>query len=94
MTRAAIKSRRSHSQRREEAERSMLDAAVKIVAERGLEDLTLAGCGEAAGYSRGLAAHYFGTKEELISAIAQHIVDGYQNACAPTAARAWDWPGS
>jgi AcrR family transcriptional regulator len=77
MTRTAINIRRSHSERREEAERSMLDAAVKIVAERGLEDLTLAECGEAAGYSRGLAAHYFGSKEELISAIAQHIVDDY-----------------
>jgi AcrR family transcriptional regulator len=77
MTRTAINTRRSHSERREEAERSMLDAAVKIVAERGLEDLTLAECGEAAGYSRGLAAHYFGSKEELISAIAQHIVDDY-----------------
>jgi AcrR family transcriptional regulator len=77
MTRTAIKTRRSHLERREEAERSMLDAAVSIVSERGLEDLTLAECGEAAGYSRGLAAHYFGSKEELISAIAQHIVDDY-----------------
>jgi len=55
----------------------MLQAAVKIVAERGLENLTLAECGEAAGYSRGLAAHYFDSKEGLISAIANHIVDAY-----------------
>ena len=72
-----IKTRRSHSERREEAEQSMLDAAVRIVAERGLENLTLAECGEAAGYSRGLAAHYFGTKEELVTDIATHIVDNY-----------------
>lgn len=55
----------------------MIEAAVRIVAERGLEHLTLAECGEAAGYSRGLAPHYFGSKEGLISAIAQHIVDDY-----------------
>jgi AcrR family transcriptional regulator len=55
----------------------MLEAAVQIVAERGLEDLTLAECGEAAGYSRGLAAHYFGSKEGLLTAIATHIVADY-----------------
>jgi AcrR family transcriptional regulator len=71
------KRRRSHAQRREEAEQRMIDAAVRIVAERGLDDLTLAECGEAAGYSRGLAAHYFGSKNELIAAIANHIVADY-----------------
>lgn len=55
----------------------MLDAAVRIVAERGIDDLTLAECGEAAGYSRGLAAHYFGSKDALIAAIADHIVSNY-----------------
>jgi len=69
--------RRPHAVRREEAEERMIEAAVRIVADRGLENLTLAECGEAAGYSRGLAPHYFGSKEGLISAIAQHIVDDY-----------------
>ena len=55
----------------------MLDAAVRIVAERGLDYLTLAECGEAAGYSRGLASHYFGSKDALIAAIASHIVRDY-----------------
>jgi AcrR family transcriptional regulator len=71
------KIRRTHAERREEAEQRMLDAAVRIVAERGLEYLTLAECGEAAGYSRGLAAHYFGSKDALVSAIATHIVANY-----------------
>jgi AcrR family transcriptional regulator len=71
------KARRPHAVRREEAEERMVQAAVQIVAERGLENLTLAECGEAAGYSRGLAPHYFGSKEGLISAIANHIVDDY-----------------
>ena len=71
------KLRRPHAVRREEAEERMVKAAVNIVAERGLEYLTLAECGEAAGYSRGLAPHYFGSKEGLISAIANHIVEDY-----------------
>ena len=71
------KLRRPHAVRREEAEERMLQAAVNIVAERGLENLTLAECGEAAGYSRGLAAHYFDSKDGLISAIASHIVADY-----------------
>jgi AcrR family transcriptional regulator len=50
---------------------------VQIVAERGLHDLTLAECGQAAGYSRGLAAHYFGSRDALISSIARYIVDEY-----------------
>ena len=73
----APKTRRTHAERREEAEKRMLDAAVRIVAERGLDYLTLAECGEAAGYSRGLASHYFGSKDALIAAIANHIVDDY-----------------
>jgi len=73
----ARKPRRTHTERREEAEARMIDAAVRIVAERGLEELTLAECGEAAGYSRGLAAHYFGSKERLLPAIAAHIVTDY-----------------
>jgi AcrR family transcriptional regulator len=74
---SARKIRRTHAERREEAEQSMVEAAVRIVAERGLEYLTLAECGEAAGYSRGLAAHYFGSKDALVTAIATRIVDDY-----------------
>lgn len=55
----------------------MIRAAIRIVSERGLESLTLAECGEAAGYSRGLAAHYFKTRDELIVAIANRIVVRY-----------------
>lgn len=71
------KTRRTHAERREEAAQRMVEAAVKIVADRGLDYLTLAECGEAAGYSRGLAAHYFGSKDELVTAIATHIVSNY-----------------
>jgi AcrR family transcriptional regulator len=66
--------RRTQTERRETAERSIIDAAVAIIAERGLTGLTLANAGEKAGYSRGIASHHFGKKDELLIAIVQHIM--------------------
>jgi AcrR family transcriptional regulator len=74
--------RRSQLERRREAERRLLQAAERIVAERGLERFTLAEIGEAAGYSRGLPAHYFGSKEGLVGALATHIVSGFGRGAA------------
>jgi AcrR family transcriptional regulator len=65
--------RRTQAARREEAERRILTAAMRIVAEQGLDALTLADAGEAAGYSRGLPIHYFGSKADLLAAIAELI---------------------
>ena len=65
--------RRSHALRREESERRMLDAALAIVARRGTVRMTLAEVGEAAGYSRGLPAHRFGSKAGLLHALAGYI---------------------
>ena len=69
--------RQTQAERREAAERAILDAAKTIVAERGLEALTLNEAGEMAGYSRALPAHYFGTKAALVSALADHILATY-----------------
>ena len=76
--------RRSQAERRDEAEQRLLAAAVKLVAERGLERITLADVGEAAGYSRGLPAHYFGSKSGLVVALASHLVEGFGQALART----------
>ena len=76
--------RRSHAERRDEAEQRLLDAAVQLVAEQGLDRLTLASVGEAAGYSRGLPAHYFGSKSGLIVALARHLVEGFGRALERT----------
>lgn len=46
--------------------------------------MTLAECGQAAGYSRGLAAHYFGSRDELIGAIARYIVGRYSKSLRTT----------
>lgn len=70
---------RTQAQRRAEAEQRILQAAVDIIAERGIDQLTLAEAGEAAGYSRALPAHYFGSREDLILAVADHLVQGYRS---------------
>ena len=51
----------------------MLRAAVTLIAEKGIAGLTLNDVGEAAGYSRGLPAHYFGTRDQLAGAVARHM---------------------
>ena len=71
--------RRTQTERREEAERRLLDAALGIVARTGSLRLTLAEVGEAAGYSRGLPAHRFGSKAGLLRALAAHINARFQD---------------
>ena len=87
-TPAARPARRSHAQRREEAERRLLNAALAIVAQRGSVRMTLAEVGQAAGYSRGLAAHCFGSKAGLVQALAGYIGEqfGQQRARGPALA--------
>lgn len=72
--------RRTQAARRDEAEQGLLRAAVRLVAERGLERITLADVGEAAGYSRGLPTHYFGSKSGLIVALANRLVESFGHA--------------
>lgn len=72
-TAGARPERRTQTERREEAERRLLAAALDIVARRGSVRMTLAEVGEAAGYSRGLPAHRFGSKAGLVHALAGYI---------------------
>jgi AcrR family transcriptional regulator len=69
--------RQTQAVRRETAERNILDAARRIVAERGLDELTLHAAGEAAGYSRALPGHYFKTKAALVAALVDSIMADY-----------------
>ena len=73
--------RRTQEDRRDEAERRMLEAGARLVAERGLDGLTLKDVGEAAGYSRGLPAHHFGSTEQfqeiLVNFVCESYADGF-----------------
>jgi AcrR family transcriptional regulator len=76
--------RRSQATRRDEAEQRLLAAAVRLVGEQGLDRLTLADVGEAAGYSRGLPAHYFGSKAGLVVSLARHLIEDFGRALERT----------
>lgn len=69
--------RRTQAERRSEAERALLKAGVGLVADKGLDRFTLADVGEAAGYSRGLPAHYFGSKDNFVATLARQIVGDF-----------------
>ena len=66
--------KRRQADRRREAEAKLIEAAIELVAENGYEAFSLAQVGERAGFSRGLPAHYFGSKDLLLTAAAEQIV--------------------
>jgi AcrR family transcriptional regulator len=85
MTDAAPSARiapRQQGERRDLAEARILSAATAIIADRGSASMTLAEVGEAAGYSRGLPAHYFGHKEELVRAVGVYLVGQFKSELA------------
>lgn len=61
--------RRTQQERRDETERKVLAAATALIALRGSRALSLAEVGEAAGYSRGIVTHHFGSRENLLRAV-------------------------
>lgn len=72
--------RRTQEQRRAETERRVLDAAMALIARSGSRAVTLAEVGEAAGYSRGIVYHHFGSRERLLEA----LLDEAQRFDVPT----------
>jgi AcrR family transcriptional regulator len=69
--------RSTQAERREKAEHAILGAAMEIIAERGIDELTLAEAGERAGYSRALPAHYFDSKDAALLALGDFVVEEY-----------------
>jgi AcrR family transcriptional regulator len=58
--------RRTQAERSAAARRRVLDAAAVLVAAHGSHAASLAAVGEAAGYSRGIVNHHFGSKARLL----------------------------
>jgi AcrR family transcriptional regulator len=61
--------RRTQQERREQTEIKVVAAATALIAEHGSRALTLAAVGKAAGYSRGIVSHHFGSRENLLRAV-------------------------
>lgn len=74
---AHLSKRRTQADRRESSEQKILMAAMELVADKGAYAVTLAEIGEKAGYSRGLPAHKFGTKSNLLKALAEYIAENF-----------------
>ena len=65
--------RRSQAQRTALSEDRLLGAALQLISERGYDRTTLQAIGDAAGYSRGLVSHRFGSKEGLLWALLERM---------------------
>lgn len=76
-------SRRSQEERRDEAERRLLDAAAELIGEVGPSKVTLAAIGERAGYSRGLATHHFGSKPALMRRLVDSVTERFREVLRP-----------
>jgi AcrR family transcriptional regulator len=68
---AARAGRRSQQERRDHAEKALLDAASVLFARRGVDQTSLADIGEESGFSRGLVNHHFGSKAALVERLAR-----------------------
>lgn len=62
--------RRTQSERRDIAQRNLLDSARRLVALRGVDRVSVADIGTHAGYSRGLVNHRFGSRSALLRRLA------------------------
>lgn len=61
----------------------LVDAAARLFAERGYSASSVAAIGEEAGVSRGLVNFHFATKENLLHAVIQQLVDELEQRMFP-----------
>jgi AcrR family transcriptional regulator len=82
MAASPTRERRSQAERRAASEATLLRAAAELIAERGIERTSLRSIGAQAGTSHATPAYHFGTKEALVSRIAER---GQEQTRAATA---------
>ena len=70
---AGAPGRRSNAERRDESERLLVEATLNVVTAEGVGAATFDAVGKAAGYSRGLPAQKFGSKQGMIEAVIAHL---------------------
>lgn len=71
------RARRRQADRREAAEQALLQAATSLIATKGIRGTTVADIGEAAGYSKGLPAHYYKNKISLLKSVVDYIYERF-----------------
>lgn len=70
--------RRTQAERVAESDTRMLQAAMRLVAERGYMQTTLEAIGVEAGYSRGLVSHRWGTKDSLLEELVERVTEDFR----------------
>ncbi|WP_434053461.1 MAG: transcriptional regulator BetI [Roseibium sp.] len=68
--------------------RSLIDATVDAIHERGYSDVTMAQIAKRAGVSGGLVHHYFGSKDQLLAATMRHLLTELGRAIRENLAKA------
>lgn len=74
-SRTSSQPRRTQAERRRETRARILDACIDVLVERGFAGLTTTEVAGRAGVSRGALAHYFRTREALILAATEYLMD-------------------
>lgn len=64
-----VAKRKTQTERRQESERSLLTAAMEVIAKHGVAAVTFDAVGQLSGLSRGLATQRFGSKAKMIEAL-------------------------
>jgi len=72
------KRRRTQAERTQASDKAIYKAAIKLIALEGPHDMSLAKLGKVAGFSGGLISYRFGTKSNLLKAIAERIFELWQ----------------
>jgi len=72
------KRRRTQAERTQASDKAIYKAAIKLIAEDGPQNMSLAKLGRVAGFSGGLISYRFGTKSNLLKAIADRIFELWQ----------------
>lgn len=72
------RARRTQAERTAASDARMLDAALKLIGQRGYRGTSLAAIGEEAGYSRGLVNERFGSKDGLLWVLVKNMLRAYR----------------
>ena len=74
--------RRTQAERRAESEQRLIQAAIELIVEQGLENTTLADIGRRAGASHAAVNHRFGSKDELVDRVTEVATEYHAQVAA------------
>jgi len=70
-----LSSRRTQAERTEASDKAIYKAAIKLIAKEGPANMSLAKLGKLAGFSGGLVSYRFGSKSNMLIAVADRILE-------------------